>query len=205
MNIDLGLVDVDRMFDPARVVEAAAALCENPAKPAWVAEATNVLQLWMNRAYLSQADAVRSLAVRADTAGFAAQKAQLCKALEISPEIAAQEKTFADATRELFGCISNRGFAELWTHPESDNPGGVLYRVLPDVPHVGDDQDRHDDRARARRAGGRGGARAGSVLRLDRGQPRRRAQPRRRHGRADPVEASGEREGRRAGAGGAGE
>jgi hypothetical protein len=110
-------------FDPEQLVTAATQICSNKAMPNWIKYASSILQVWMNHTHLKQADAVRSLTTRV-TGNFGAQREALCKALEISPEIAGQVKTYSDAQRELFGCDRD---PPAWVKGMTTNSAGVEY------------------------------------------------------------------------------
>jgi len=84
-----------------------------------------ILQKWMNWTHLPQADAEKSLRARVQVARFAAQRDELCKALEVSAEVAGEVKTYADARSQLFGCKNEN--QTLWQDASRTNMGGVMY------------------------------------------------------------------------------
>ena len=79
----------------------------------------------MNWTHQSQADAEKSLRARIQTTKFAAQREQLCKALEQNPEIAGEAKTYGEAQRDLFGCTNKD--QTLWQDKSQVNTAGVEF------------------------------------------------------------------------------
>jgi hypothetical protein len=114
---------IHRTFASGGTLDAALHVCERPTDATWKTFAGMVLQHWMNRTHLSQADAEKSLRARIQFAKFAADRKALCKALEISPEVGGQEKTYAEARSEFFGC-GNRELT-LWQDRSQGNPTAV--------------------------------------------------------------------------------
>jgi len=106
-------------------------VCANPTDPTWRRFAAAVVQKWMNMTHQTQADAEKSLRARVQTDKWNAQHDQLCKALAVSPEAAAEVKTFGDARRALFGCENND--RPLWRSREQSNAGGVEYYLDADL------------------------------------------------------------------------
>jgi hypothetical protein len=104
-------------------IEGAAHLCQRPTDTTWKIKAGFFLQSWMNWTHLSQADAEKSLRARVQMTKFEAQRTELCKALEVSPEVGGQAKTYAEAQRDLFAC-KNRG-QTLWQDGSQMNTPGV--------------------------------------------------------------------------------
>jgi hypothetical protein len=106
-------------------VEGALHICQRPGDATWKTFAAMILQKWMNWTHLPQADAERSLRARVQIARFAAQRDELCKALEVGPEIAGEVKTYAEARGDLFGCHNSN--QTLWQDSGRLNTGGVMY------------------------------------------------------------------------------
>jgi hypothetical protein len=105
------------------VIEAMRQICERPTDTTWKQEAGYMLQRWMNWTHLSQADAEKSIRARIQTAKFSAQHDELCKALELSPEVAGQEQAYGEARLLFFGCKNEN--QTLWQDRSAGNPTGV--------------------------------------------------------------------------------
>ena len=106
-------------------VKGAFHICQRPTDTTWKQFAQLILQKWMNWTRLTQADAEKSLRARLQADRFAEQRTSLCKTLVSPEEAGGEEKTFADARRQLFGC-TNEGQL-LWQDAPNLNTGGVGY------------------------------------------------------------------------------
>ncbi len=115
-------------------IEGALHVCERPTDTTWKAEAGYIVQKWMNWTHLSQPDAERALRSRIQTAKFAAQRVELCKSLQYSPELGGSEKTYGDARLQFFGC--ENGDQPLWQDSSQTNATAVGFYL---------DADRHAD------------------------------------------------------------
>lgn len=104
---------VDGQYGIEGTIDGAAHLCWRKDDPTWQQEAAYVLQKWMNWTRQSKADAERSLKARVLTDKFAAERAALCKALELSPEVSGSEKAFGDAQLAFFACTT-RNNQTMW-------------------------------------------------------------------------------------------
>ena len=107
------------------IIAAVHDVCANPTDPTWRRFAAALVQKQMNMTHQAQPDAEKSLRARVQTDKWTAQHDQLCKALAVAPEAAAEVKTFGDARLELFGCVQNGHL--LWSTKAKGNPGGVGY------------------------------------------------------------------------------
>lgn len=122
---------VDDKYGIKGTIEGALHICENTTQPTWRKYAERILQKWMNWTGETQADAEKSLRARIQFDRWTAEQKALCKALEVSPEVAAEVKTFADARRDLFGC-NNEG-QTLWQDSGQMNYPGVGYYLDSDL------------------------------------------------------------------------
>jgi len=105
-----------RLFHLARVI------CGGPDDPLAQRIATEVLQLWVNETGMAAREAVESLALRADKAGFPAERTALCDAIKPKDDDTHKERTaLAVARFQLLGC-------------RLDDP---LWMLAEDVEHVG--------------------------------------------------------------------
>jgi hypothetical protein len=108
-------------------IEGAAHLCQRGTDETWKAYTTKVLQKWMNWTHESQPDAEKSLRARVQSAKFAAERTALCKDLEVSPEVGGEERTFAVARRDFFGCEDTHDV--VWQQQSRVNPTGVGFYI----------------------------------------------------------------------------
>jgi len=116
---------VDQPYGIDGTIEGAAHLCQRASDPTWKAYAAKVVQKWMNWTYMSQAEAEKSIRARVQ-ARFTQQRDELCKALEVSPEIGGSERAFAAARRDLFACEDKH--STLWQDHRAA-PIGVGYYI----------------------------------------------------------------------------
>lgn len=120
-----------------RILRAAHDVCANRSDPTWRQMAGYILQQWMNWTGQSQADAEKSMRARLKTDTWNAQHDALCKALDVSPEAAAEVKTFSRARLSLFGCTnqnqalwqSRDGIVQMLYYLDSDLQTDPLMRV----------------------------------------------------------------------------
>jgi hypothetical protein len=92
-----------RLFDSARL------LCSAPTDPVALRAAVEIEQLWINETGLAEADALVSLALRADDNAFQAERTRVCEATEPKGSDPHAERTALAAARySLLGCrLSN--------------------------------------------------------------------------------------------------
>jgi hypothetical protein len=114
---------VDQQYGIQGTIEGALHICQRPTDTTWKTEATSIVQKWMNWTRLSQADAEKAIRARIQSAKFAAQRDELCKALQVSPEISGGEKTYADARIQFFGCAKDG--QTIWQDPSQINAYGL--------------------------------------------------------------------------------
>lgn len=135
---------VDERWDAGRIArnasskdgiaESALHLCQRPKDATWQQKAGLLLQEWMNWTKQTQAEAIASLRVRAQTTNVTAQREALCKALVVPGDIGGQAKAYAQAKQRLFGCEDAR-LGETWQgnqHFVGDETG--YYIDAADVP-----------------------------------------------------------------------
>lgn len=94
-------------------IDGAFHLCWRKDDPTWQQEGAYVLQKWMNWTRQSKADAEKSLKARVQIETFKKQRDELCKELELSPEVSGSEKVFGESLRTFFAC-STRDNQTLW-------------------------------------------------------------------------------------------
>jgi len=104
--------------DPARndysLIAAAEALCKNDPKQPIIQKATaEVLQLYMNRTGLSQADAVQSMRLWKDKNLADDEQSKLCKSLSLDDETQGPTRAFMTVKLELFGCSVKDGIRQV--------------------------------------------------------------------------------------------
>ncbi|MDP3231166.1 MAG: hypothetical protein Q8N26_00220 [Myxococcales bacterium] len=101
-------------------------LCWRKDDPTWQQQGAWVLQKWMNWTRQSKANAERSLKARVQSESFQKQRDDLCKELELSPEVSGAEKAFGESLRTFFAC-STRSAQTLWEESATvDNVGFYL-------------------------------------------------------------------------------
>lgn len=122
---------VDQKYGIKGTIEGALHICQNTADPSWRKYAQRILQKWMNWTHQTQPDAERSLRARIQFAKWDKQHDELCQAIDVSPEAAAEVKTFGDARRQLFGCTNEN--QALWQDRTGANAGGVEYYLDSDL------------------------------------------------------------------------
>jgi hypothetical protein len=88
----------------------------------------------MNWTRQTKADAQRSLAARVRAESFKAQRDELCKALEPSPEVTGANKAFAEAQRTFFACTT-RNNQPLWQERAFVNDVGFYLDPLDAPPN----------------------------------------------------------------------
>jgi|GEM_PF-2232599 len=104
-------------------IDAARQICLHPTDATWKVEAGYIAQKWMNWTHQTQAEAEKSLAARIQADKFSGQRDELCKALELGPETAGEEKTYGQAKQIFFGCKNEH--QTLWQDQSAGNPTGV--------------------------------------------------------------------------------
>jgi hypothetical protein len=121
---------IDSKYGIEGTVEGGSHLCERATDTTWRKAAQRALQKWMNWTGQSQPDAERSLRARMNVK-FATQRDELCKALEVDTELAGEERTYADARRDFFGCNNDK--QTLWQDRGRINTPGVGYYLDADT------------------------------------------------------------------------
>ncbi|NVB81214.1 MAG: hypothetical protein HOV81_22650 [Kofleriaceae bacterium] len=104
----------DRYFGVSSYGMAARIICQWPKDPAAGHAARALVQLYMNESGLSEARATELLALRAQEDLMSSGQKTLCSALAVSDEVGGEEKQFAKARKELFGCPSS---TPAWIEP----------------------------------------------------------------------------------------
>jgi hypothetical protein len=127
----IAAVTTDKYIGVDGKVQGALHVCQRPTDATWKTYAGFILQRFMNTTRLSQPDAERALRSRIQTAKFSAERTELCKALEFSPELGGGEKAYAQARRVLFGCGANG--RTLWQDPSQLNPRAIGFYLDPET------------------------------------------------------------------------
>ncbi|MFT3707732.1 MAG: hypothetical protein QM817_08700 [Archangium sp.] len=125
---------VDGKYGIEGTVDGAFHLCWRKDEPTWQQEGAYVLQKWMNWTRQSKADAEKSLKARVQAETFKAQREELCKALELSPEVSGSEKAFGQAQLAFFAC-STRDNQTLWQEMSYVDDVGFYIDPLGDPPN----------------------------------------------------------------------
>jgi hypothetical protein len=79
----------------------------------------------MNWTKQSQADAEASFRARIQSDKFATEQAELCKKLEVSPELSGEARVYASTHGQFFGCNSDK--EEMWRKGRGWNDGSLTF------------------------------------------------------------------------------